>query len=64
MGVEAAKKCWISDSELERECGDAAAVDRLREEARALVAYIAEHAGELRPAFLGQPAVAQLLGES
>ena len=51
-------------SELERECGHTAAADRLRDQARAVVDDIAAHAGKLRTVFLGQPAVAQLLGES
>lgn len=51
-------------SELERACGDETAASSLRNQARAMVTDIAEHAGELRTAFLGQPTVAQLLGNS
>jgi DNA-binding SARP family transcriptional activator/tetratricopeptide (TPR) repeat protein len=52
-----------TQSELERACGDEAAAARLRDQARAVVADIAAHAGEMRQTFLNQPAVAQLLGE-
>jgi DNA-binding SARP family transcriptional activator/predicted ATPase len=48
-------------NELERECGDKAAADQLRNQARAVVDDIAAHAGTMRGVFLGQPAVAQLL---
>ena len=51
-------------SELERACGDEIAANRLRDQARGVVADISEHAGELRGMFLGQPAVAQLLGQT
>ena len=54
----------VSLADVEEACGDGAEAERLRDEARAVVADIAEHAGELRSAFLGQPAVARLLGES
>lgn len=53
-----------TSSELERACGDETAARRLTEEARVLVEDIAAHAGQLREAFVGQPAVAQLLGKS
>jgi hypothetical protein len=51
-------------SELEWASGDEVAVETLRDHARVVVADIAEHAGELRGAFLSQFAVAQLLGET
>lgn len=51
-------------SEVQEARGDTPASANLREEARALVEDIAAHAGELREAFLSQPAVAQLLGET
>jgi DNA-binding SARP family transcriptional activator len=51
-------------SELERACGDAAASDRLRDQARVVVSDIAAHAGNLRGAFMDQPAVAHLLGQT
>ena len=47
-------------SELERANGDEAAAERLRDQARAIVADIAEHAGALKEDFLAQPAVATL----
>jgi tetratricopeptide (TPR) repeat protein len=49
-------------SELGEACGDPAAAARCRDQARAVVDDVAEHAGPLRAAFVGQPAVAQLLG--
>ena len=49
---------------VEEVCGDAAAAKKLRDQARGMVDDIAAHAGELRAAFLGQPAVAQLLGKT
>jgi predicted negative regulator of RcsB-dependent stress response len=52
----------VSLAEVEETCSDAAAAGKLRDQARAVVGYIAEHAGELRDVFLGQPAVAELLG--
>jgi ATP/maltotriose-dependent transcriptional regulator MalT len=57
-------KILASSSELERACGNEAAAGELRDQARAMVEDIAAHAGELRDAFLGQPAVAQLLGKT
>jgi hypothetical protein len=50
-----------TSSELERACGDEAAAGELRDQARAIVDDIADHAGELRGVFLDQPAVARLL---
>ncbi|MGB3715745.1 MAG: AAA family ATPase [Candidatus Promineifilaceae bacterium] len=55
-------KILVTCSELEKACGDEAATDRLRDQARTVVSDIAAHAGNLRGAFLDQPAVAQLLG--
>ena len=57
-------KILATGSELERACGDKAAADELREQARVIVEDIAAHAGELRDAFLAQPAVAELLGNT
>ena len=57
-------KILATQSELERACGDMAAADKFRDQARVVVDYIATHAGEVRDVFLGQPAVAQLLGET
>jgi hypothetical protein len=51
-------------SELERACGNTAAADELYDQTRAVVDDIAAHAGELRATFVGQPTVAQLLGET
>jgi len=51
-------------SELEHACDDTAADSSLRDQAWAVVDDIAAHASELQGAFLSQPAVAQLLGES
>jgi DNA-binding SARP family transcriptional activator len=51
-------------ADVEEAFGDIEAADRLRDEAREVVDYIAEHAGKIRDVFLGQPAVAQLLGKS
>jgi hypothetical protein len=51
-------------ADVEEACGDAETAERLRDHAREVVHYIAEHAGNLRDVFLGQPAVAQLLGET
>jgi DNA-binding SARP family transcriptional activator/tetratricopeptide (TPR) repeat protein len=48
-------------AEVEEACGDGEAAARLRDEARAMVADIAEHAGPLRDVFLDQPAVMALL---
>jgi DNA-binding SARP family transcriptional activator len=50
-------------SEAERTRGNASEADRLNDQAQALVDDIAAHAGELRDAFLAQPAVAALLAE-
>jgi DNA-binding SARP family transcriptional activator/tetratricopeptide (TPR) repeat protein len=49
-------------NEVERASGNADAAEQLREQARAVIHDIAEHAGELRNVFLGQPAVVALLG--
>jgi hypothetical protein len=51
-------------ADVEEACEDAAAAGKLRDQARAVVTDIAEHAGKIRDVFLGQPAVAQLLGKS
>jgi hypothetical protein len=54
----------VTMSELEQACGDMAAADKFHDQARAVVDDIAAHAGDMRDVFLGQSAVAQLLGES
>jgi len=54
----------VTLSELERASGNLAAADKQRDQARAVVDYIAGRAGELRTIFLRQPAVAQLLSMS
>jgi DNA-binding SARP family transcriptional activator len=51
-------------SEAERTCGNAGEADRLRDQAQTLVEDIAAHAGELRDAFLAQPAVALVLSKN
>jgi tetratricopeptide (TPR) repeat protein len=51
-------------SEAEKECGNADLAEKLLGQARLVVEDIAEHAGEMREVFLGQPEVVQLLGES
>ena len=51
-------------SEVEQAQGAAGAAGALRQQARAMVEDIAAQAGELRPVFLGQPAVVQLLSEA
>ena len=51
-------------ADAEEACEDAAAAGKLRDQARAVVTDIAEHAGKIRDVFLGQPAVAQLLSKS
>ena len=48
-------------ADVEEACGNTAAADRLRDEARTVVADIAEHAGEMRNVFLSQLAVIKLL---
>jgi tetratricopeptide (TPR) repeat protein len=50
-------------SELEGACGDREAAKKLRDQAREVIEYIADYAGELRDAFLAQPAVAAVLSE-
>ncbi len=52
-------KILATQSELERACGNEAAADRIRDQARAVVDDIAAHAGEMREVFLAQPAVVQ-----
>ena len=54
----------VSLADVEEACGDGDTAEKLRDEAREVVDYIVEHAGDLRDAFLGQPAVAQLLGKT
>jgi DNA-binding SARP family transcriptional activator/tetratricopeptide (TPR) repeat protein len=50
-------------SELEGGYGDREAAKKLYEQAREVIEYIAENAGELRDSFLAQPAVAAVLAE-
>jgi DNA-binding SARP family transcriptional activator len=57
-------KILASLADVEEACGDTAAAGRLRDQARVVVDYIAAHAGELRDAFLGQPAITQLLSKT
>ncbi|MDX1616771.1 MAG: BTAD domain-containing putative transcriptional regulator [Candidatus Promineifilaceae bacterium] len=54
----------VSMAEVEEACGDGEMAARLRDEARVVVGYITENAGELRNAFMSQQAVVQLLGET
>jgi DNA-binding SARP family transcriptional activator/predicted ATPase len=54
----------VTQSELEKTCGNANKADKLRDQARDLVNDIAAHAGEMRDVFLSQPAVVQLLDEN
>jgi tetratricopeptide (TPR) repeat protein len=51
-------------SELEEGCGDREAAKKLNDQAREVIETIAENAGELRDAFLAQPAVARILSEN
>ncbi|HEX6386636.1 MAG TPA: AAA family ATPase [Anaerolineae bacterium] len=51
----------VSLAEVEEGCGDAEPAERLRDEAREVVGYIVEHAGELRETFLERPEVVALL---
>ena len=51
-------------AEVEAACGDTHAAGKLRDEAREVVGYIAEHAGDLHDTFVARPAVQALLGES
>jgi hypothetical protein len=56
-------KILVTLSELELARGDSASADKLRDQARVVVDDIADHAGQMRDVFLGQPAVAKLLDE-
>jgi hypothetical protein len=51
----------VSLAEVEEACGDAETAERLRDEARKVVSYIVEHAGELRGTFLAGPDVQAVL---
>ena len=51
-------------SDVERACGNADSVERLRDQAQTVVGDIAAHAGEMRDVFLNQPDVIQLLDET
>ncbi|HKI55078.1 MAG TPA: AAA family ATPase [Anaerolineales bacterium] len=51
-------------SEAEKECGNVDLAEKLLGQARLVVEDIAEHAGEVRGVFLGQPAVIQLLSKN
>ena len=57
-------KILATKSEVEKENGNPDLAGTLRGQARAIVNEITEHAGEMREIFMGQPAVAQLLGET
>jgi DNA-binding SARP family transcriptional activator len=57
-------KILASLADVEEACEDATTAGKLRDQARVVVTNIAEHAGKIRDVFLGQPAVAQLLGKS
>jgi tetratricopeptide (TPR) repeat protein len=57
-------KILASLAEVEEACGNAAAAGRLRDEAKAIVRDIADHAGNLRGAFVSRPAVSKLLGKA
>ena len=54
----------VTLSELEEVCGTTSSAVKLRQQARAVVDDIVDHAGRLRAAFVDQPAVTQLLGLS
>ena len=54
----------VTMSDLEKACGSANVANKLRDQAREVVNDIAADAGEMRDVFLGQQAVAQLLGET
>jgi hypothetical protein len=51
----------VSLAEVVEACGDAETAERLRDEARKVVSYIVEHAGELRGTFLARPNVQAVL---
>ena len=51
-------------SDVERACGNADSVERLRDQAQTVVGDIAAHAGEMRDVFLNQSDVIQLLDET
>lgn len=51
----------LSLADVEEACGNADTAGRFRDEARQVVGYIVEHAGELREVFLARPDVARLL---
>jgi tetratricopeptide (TPR) repeat protein len=51
----------VSLAQVEETCGDQDTAERLRDEAREVVGYIVEHAGELRETFLAQPEVQVVL---
>jgi DNA-binding SARP family transcriptional activator/tetratricopeptide (TPR) repeat protein len=57
-------KILVTLGEVEKASGNADLADRLFDHARAVVDYIAAHAGEMRDVFLGQPVVVRLLGEN
>ena len=57
-------KILVTLGEVEKASGNADLADRLFDHARAVVDYIAAHAGEMRDVFLGQPVMVRLLGEN
>lgn len=50
----------VSLAEIEAAYGDGETAERLRDEAREVVGYIVEYAGELRATFLERPEVVSL----
>ena len=57
-------KILVTLSEVEKASGNADLAKKLLDQARSVVEDIAEHAGEVRGMFLGQPAMIQLLGRN
>jgi ATP/maltotriose-dependent transcriptional regulator MalT len=51
----------VTLAEMEQERGDRGAAKAFQDQAREVIDYIAEHAGELRDSFLAQPEVAAVL---
>lgn len=58
---EARRRVFHRRALLALEAAGGSAAERLRDEAREVVGYIVEHAGELRETFLAQPEVGALL---
>ena len=51
----------VSPAEVEEACGNPETSERVCDEARKVVSYIVEHAGELRETFLARPDVQAVL---